>query len=342
MEPVKEQEECICLAHGAGGRLSQVLVQEVIRPFFANAVLDVFHDAALLPASGEERLAFTTDSYVVKPLFFPGGDIGRLAVCGTVNDLAVSGARPLYLSLALVLEEGLSLALLRRVLASMAAAAQEAGVAVVTGDTKVVERGAVDGLFINTAGVGAVPAGRDVTARRARPGQRILLSGSLGDHSLAVMAQRHGLTLPGEVASDCAPLAAMLAEVFRAAPGVAVLRDPTRGGLATALQELAAQGEVAMEIDEERLPVKPAVQAACDLLGFDPLYLANEGKCVLLVEPEDCEAALAALRRHPLGRDAVCLGEVTSGPAGRVVLRTLVGGKRLLTLLEGDQLPRIC
>ncbi|MEA4836061.1 MAG: hydrogenase expression/formation protein HypE [Anaeromusa sp.] len=335
------KEEQIRMAHGAGGRLSRLLVEEVIRPYFGNEVLDVMHDAALLPQQ-EGRLAFTTDSYVVKPLFFPGGDIGRLAVCGTVNDLAVSGAKPLYLSMALVLEEGLPLSTLRRVLASMAQAAKEAEVLIVTGDTKVVERGAVDGLFINTAGVGVVPDGRDVTARRAREGQHILISGFLGDHALAVMAERHGLTLPEAVRSDCAPLAAMLQEVLDEVPQVAVLRDPTRGGLATALQEIAAQGSVSMELEEALLPVRQEVKATCDLLGFDPLYMANEGKCLLLVEPEDGERVLRILQKHAHGRDACRIGSVTKGIAGKVSIRTLVGGVRLLGQLEGDQLPRIC
>ena len=339
MVPVKEEQ--IRMAHGAGGRLSRLLVEEVIRPYFSNEVLDVMHDAALLPHQ-EGRLAFTTDSYVVKPLFFPGGDIGRLAVCGTVNDLAVSGAKPLYLSMALVLEEGLPLVTLQRVLASMAQAAKEAGVWIVTGDTKVVERGAVDGLFINTAGVGVVPEGLDVTARGARVGQHILISGFLGDHALAVMAERHGLTLPEAVRSDCAPLAAMLQDVLAEVPQVAVLRDPTRGGLATALQEIAAQGSVSMELEEALLPVRQEVKATCDLLGFDPLYMANEGKCLLLVEPEDGERVLRILQKHAHGRDACRIGSVTKGIAGKVSVRTLVGGVRLLGQLEGDQLPRIC
>ena len=339
MVPVKEEQ--IRMAHGAGGRLSRLLVEEVIRPYFSNEVLDVMHDAALLPHQ-EGRLAFTTDSYVVKPLFFPGGDIGRLAVCGTVNDLAVSGAKPLYLSMALVLEEGLPLVTLQRVLASMAQAAKEAGVWIVTGDTKVVERGAVDGLFINTAGVGVVPEGLDVTARGARVGQHILISGFLGDHALAVMAERHGLMLPEAVRSDCAPLAAMLQDVLAEVPQVAVLRDPTRGGLATALQEIAAQGSVSMELEEALLPVRQEVKATCDLLGFDPLYMANEGKCLLLVEPEDGERVLRILQKHAHGRDACRIGSVTKGIAGKVSVRTLVGGVRLLGQLEGDQLPRIC
>lgn len=338
---VAVKEEQIRMAHGAGGRLSRLLVEEVIRPYFSNEVLDVMHDAALLPQQ-EGRLAFTTDSYVVKPLFFPGGDIGRLAVCGTVNDLAVSGAKPLYLSMALVLEEGLPLATLRRVLASMAQAAKEAGVWIVTGDTKVVERGAVDGLFINTAGVGVVPDGVDVTVRRVRAGQHVLISGFLGDHALAVMAERHGLTLPETVWSDCAPLSAMLQEVLAEVPQVAVLRDPTRGGLATALQEIATQGSVSMELEEALLPVRPEVKAACDLLGFDPLYMANEGKCLLLVEPEDSERVLGVLQKHAHGRDACRIGYVTKGTEGKIGIRTLIGGVRLLGQLEGDQLPRIC
>lgn len=331
----------ITLAHGSGGKLSQELIGEIMLPAFANPIAAAMHDAAAFAVDGG-RMAFTTDSYVVKPLFFAGGDIGRLAVCGTVNDLAVSGARPLYLSAGFILEEGFPVADLRRIVASMRAAADEAGVAIVTGDTKVVEKGAADGIFINTAGVGAVIADTDIAPRRIRPGQTILLSGTLGDHAVTIMAGRHGLTLPAAVTSDCAPLSDMIAGVLAAVPQVAVLRDPTRGGLAATLNELAQQAGVGLLVDETAIPVKPEVAAVCDILGFDPLYLANEGKVVAIVETNYAQAVLAAMQRHPLGRAAAIIGQVQAASAGQVGLRTAIGGLRLLDMPVGDQLPRIC
>lgn len=334
-------EEKILLAHGSGGKLSHELVEGIMVPAFANDILAQMHDAAQFPCQAG-RLAFTTDSFVVKPPFFPGGDIGKLAVCGTVNDLAMAGAAPAYLSAAFIIEEGFLTADLRRIAASMGRTAAAAGIKIVTGDTKVVEKGAVDGIYINTAGVGFIPDGVDINPRRARPGQRIILNGYLGDHSLAVMGERHGLTLPEEVVSDCAPLGGLVREILSVAPDVAVLRDPTRGGLATALNEIAQAAGVGILIDETALPIRPAVAAVCDILGLDPLYMANEGKVLVFVENDKAEEVLMAMRRHHLGRDSRIIGEVAATPAGQVGLRTAIGGVRLLDMLVDDQLPRIC
>ncbi|SDF68380.1 hydrogenase expression/formation protein HypE [Sporolituus thermophilus] len=334
--------ERIQLAHGSGGKLSHDLVREVMLPAFANAALAEMHDGAKVTAGGA-RLAFTTDSYVVKPLFFAGGDIGKLAVCGTVNDLAMTGAVPLYLSAGFIIEEGFAIDDLRRIVVSMRRAADEAGVAIVTGDTKVVEKGAVDGLYINTAGVGVLLDGVDISPRRVRPGQDIILSGPIGDHAIAIMSERHGLTLPASVTSDCAPLAGLVKAILTAVPdGVAVLRDPTRGGIATTLNEIASQAQVGIFLDETAIPVRPAVQAVCEILGFDPLYLANEGKMLVFVEQVFTEQVLNIMNAHPYGREARVIGRVTAQPAGQVGLRTAIGGMRLLDMLVGDQLPRIC
>ncbi|EAX46500.1 hydrogenase expression/formation protein HypE [Thermosinus carboxydivorans Nor1] len=334
--------ERIKLAHGSGGKLSHDLVREVMLPAFANAALAEMHDGAKVTVGGA-RLAFTTDSYVVKPLFFAGGDIGKLAVCGTVNDLAMTGAEPLYLSAGFIIEEGFAIDDLRRIVASMRRAADEAGVAIVTGDTKVVEKGAVDGLYINTAGVGVLPSGVDISPKRVRPGQDIILSGPIGDHAIAVMSERHGLTLPEEVVSDCAPLAGLVKAILTAVPdGVVLLRDPTRGGVATTLNEIATQAQVGIFLDETAIPVRPAVQAVCEILGFDPLYLANEGKMLVFVEQAFTEQVLNIMNVHPYGREARVIGRVTKQPAGQVGLRTAIGGVRLLDMLVGDQLPRIC
>jgi hydrogenase expression/formation protein HypE len=336
-----KQDARIQMAHGSGGKLSHDLVNTVMWPAFANPILGQMHDGALLTVNGA-RLAFSTDSYVVKPLFFSGGDIGKLAVCGTVNDLAMTGAVPLYLSAGFILEEGFPLVDLERIVASMRQAASEAGVQIVTGDTKVVEKGAVDGVYINTAGIGSIPDGITITGSQARPGQDIILSGYLGDHALAVMSERHGLTLPLTVSSDCAPLNGLVQAMLTAVPEVAVLRDPTRGGVATTLNEIALQSKVGILLEEDALPVRPAVQAACDILGFDPLYLANEGKLLAFVERKDTARILDIMRGHRYGTAARVIGTVTQQPAGQVGLRTVVGGVRLLDMLVGDQLPRIC
>jgi hydrogenase expression/formation protein HypE len=333
--------ETILLGHGSGGRLTAELIRDIFLPAFSNSVLSQLNDQAVVSVNGV-RLAFTTDSFVVKPLFFPGGDIGRLAVHGTVNDLAVGGAQPLFLSAAFIIEEGFSIEALKQVVDSLRAAAEEAGVTVVTGDTKVVEKGSGDGLFINTSGVGLVPAGLELSADRARPGDRILLSGSVGDHGIAILAQREGLEFDSEIESDSAPLHTLVRAMLEAGGGIRCMRDPTRGGLSSALNEIAAQSRVRMTIEEEKLPVREEVRGACELLGLDPLYVANEGKLIAVVAPEDAEKILMAMRNHPLGRDAQVIGVVTESNSGLVTMRTTLGTTRIVDMLAGDQLPRIC
>jgi len=335
------QEELILLGHGSGGRLSHDLIKNIMVSAFANPLLAELHDGARFSIGGT-KLAFTTDSYVVKPRFFPGGDIGKLAVCGTVNDLAMCGATPLYLSAGFILEEGLPVVELKQIVESMRATAKIAGVDIVTGDTKVVERGAVDGIYINTAGIGAVLPQADITARRVKPGQVVIVSGYLGDHAIAVMSERHGLTLPAQIISDCAPLNGLIQELLTEVPAISMLRDPTRGGLATTLNEIAADAGVGIVLEESALPVRPEVQAVCELLGFEPLYLANEGKVVTFVEKEYSEKVLRIMRQHPVSAAACIIGTVTDKAAGQVALRTMVGGLRLLDMLSGEQLPRIC
>jgi hydrogenase expression/formation protein HypE len=288
------------------------------------------------------RLAFTTDSFVVRPLFFPGGDIGKLAVHGTVNDLAVGGAVPQFLAAAFILEEGLALDNLRRIVASMREACEEAGVALVTGDTKVVDRGKGDQVFITTTGIGTVPEGRLLSIRNARPGDRILVSGTLGDHGIAIMSVREGIEFETVLESDTAPLAGLTAAMLRACPRIRCMRDPTRGGLSSTLSELATASRVGVRLAEEALPIRPEVHAACEMLGLDPLYVANEGKLVAVVSPEDAERVLEVMRAHPLGRNAALIGEVVADHPGIVLLRSVVGGERVVTLLAGEQLPRIC
>ncbi len=351
-------DDRILLAHGSGGVLSHELIEDVFARHFANPLLDPLGDSAVADALPPGRLAFTTDSYVVQPLFFPGGDIGKLAVCGTVNDVAVVGATPLYLSAGFILEEGLPMETLQRVVVSMAETAQAAGVQIATGDTKVVNRGAADGLFINTAGIGVVPVGVALGPHHLRPGDAILVNGPLGDHGIAVMLKREGLAFGSTLESDCAPLNGLVAAILNAAPGlVRCMRDATRGGLATVLNEwvrgarrVSCSGdsgpptvsEVGIDLEETNIPVREGVRAACEFLGLDPLYAANEGKLVVAVAPEAGEAVLAALREHPLGRDAALIGHVTAEHAGRVVIRTPYGGRRILQMLTGAQLPRIC
>ncbi len=332
-------EDRVLLAHGAGGRLSHELVAH-LAAVLGEACQNQMDDAAVLELGG--RLAFTTDSYVVTPLVFPGGDIGRLAVCGTVNDLAMNGAQPRYLSLALIIEEGLALAELDDIMRSIKGAAEEAGVKVVTGDTKVVAHGAADRLFVNTAGLGVVPPGIEVSGANAKPGDAVLLSGPVGEHGLTILSQREGLQFSGELKSDCAPLNGLVAALLAACPTTHALRDPTRGGLATTLNEIAAQSGVSLTVEEEAIPVRPPVASLCQLLGLDPYYIANEGKLVAFVPEAQAGAALAALRRHPAGREAARIGQVTAGPAGRVTLRTRLGTHRVLAMLAGDLLPRIC
>jgi hydrogenase expression/formation protein HypE len=331
----------IVLGHGSGGRLSADLMRQIFLPAFSNPLLDRLDDQAIFEIGGA-RVAFTTDSFVVKPLFFPGGDIGSLAVHGTVNDLAMGGARPLYLSAGFILEEGLSTEVLQAVAASMARAAAEAGVAIVTGDTKVVEKGKGDGLFINTTGIGIVPDGVRLSASNARPGDRIILSGAIGDHGIAIMAQREGLEFECDIVSDSAPLHGLVADMLSVPNAIRCLRDPTRGGLSSALNEIAAQSKVSIDIDESKILVRDDVKGACELLGLDPLYVANEGKLVAIVAPDAADELVSVMRRNPRGRDAVIIGTVGNRHAGLVTMRTVFGSTRIVDLLAGDQLPRIC
>ncbi len=333
--------QAIALAHGGGGRLMQELIRRAFLPAFNNAWLAQLHDGAVCAVDGGQ-LAFTTDSYVVQPLFFPGGDIGRLAVYGTVNDLAMCGAKPLYLSAGFILEEGLPLETLMRVVTSMAEAARAAGVAVVTGDTKVVDRGKGDGMFINTAGVGRVFQGAAVAPQRVQPGDAILLSGDLGRHGLAVLSVREGVAFAGDIRSDSAPVHGVVEELFSSDIEVHCLRDLTRGGLASALNEIAAAARVGMAIDEGAIPVSEPVRGACELLGLDPLYVANEGRFVAFVPEAEAHKALAVMRRHEVSHGAAIIGRVTNSEERAVVLTTVLGTRRLLDLLSGEQLPRIC
>jgi len=333
----------IDMGHGAGGKAMAQLIDEIFARAFTNDYLAQGDDGAVLPAPAPgERLVMATDAHVVSPLFFPGGDIGCLSVHGTINDVAVMGARPLYLAASFILEEGFPLADLKRIVDSMAAASREAGVPVVTGDTKVVEQGKGDGVFISTTAVGALPAGRSLSGANAQPGDVILVSGTLGDHGMAIMAQRESLAFDSEIVSDTAALHGLIADLLAAVPTVRVLRDPTRGGLATTLNEIATQSGVGMTLDEKAIPVREQVDAACELLGLDPLYVANEGKLVVIVPADAAEAALAAMRDHPLGREAARIGEVTTDLNHFVQIRTSFGGKRMVDWLSGEQLPRIC
>ena len=331
----------ILLAHGGGGRLMHDLLETIFLPAFANPALEARHDSAVLDVGGT-RLAFTTDAYVVRPLFFPGGDIGTLAVNGTVNDLAMSGARPLWLSAGFILEEGLPIDTLTRVVASMRQSAQAADVQLVTGDTKVVDQGKGDGIFICTAGVGQVAHALDIAPRSVRPGDAILLSGDLGRHGVAIISVREGLAFESPIESDCTPLAAPVLALLEAGIQLHCLRDLTRGGLATALIEIAQGSGLHLLIDEAFIPVTEAVQGACELLGFDPLYVANEGRLVAFVPAAEADRAVAILRAHPQGTGACRIGQVASDPAGQVTLRSRIGASRFLDLLSGEQLPRIC
>jgi len=329
--------ERILLAHGSGGRLSHELIKTLFQKHLGNPYLDQMNDASLLP--GQKQIAVTTDSFVVSPLFFRGGNIGKLAVCGTVNDLAVSGAIPKFLTLALILEEGLPMDQLERIVESVAETAAEAGVAIVCGDTKVVERGSADKIFINTTGIGYI-TDRLVGPERIRPGDEILITGTIGDHGIAILSEREGLEFQTPVVSDCAPLNGLIDAFYL--PGVKCMRDPTRGGVATTLNELAQQAGVSMLLVEEQLPLSLSVEGACEMLGLEPLYLANEGKVLVIVAPEVADEILLNMKAHPLGRNATRIGQVQEGKSGLVLLETPLGGKRIVGMLEGEHLPRIC
>lgn len=331
----------VLLGHGSGGKMTADLIARYFLPAFRNSYLERLDDQAVLNVAGG-RLAFTTDAHVVTPLFFPGGDIGMLAVNGTVNDLAMAGARPLYLSAAFILEEGFPLADLARIVESMSAAAKNAGVLLVTGDTKVVDRGKADGCFITTSGVGIITHDQQITAMGARPGDLVILSGAIAEHGMTIMAARADLEVESPVASDSMPLHEMVLEMLETGGEIHCLRDPTRGGVATALNEIARQSEVGMVLEEDVILLREPVRGICELLGFDPLYVANEGKLLAIVEPRSAERVLTAMRRRAEGQDARVIGEVVEDPERLVVLKTRVGGRRIVDMLQGDQLPRIC
>ncbi len=329
------------MTHGGGGRAMADLIRDLFQRHLSNAYLDQGNDAALLPVAAG-RLVVSTDGHVISPLFFPGGDIGSLSVHGTLNDVAMAGAKPLYLTAGFILEEGFPLADLERIVISMAAAAREAGVPIVTGDTKVVEKGKGDGVFITTTGVGTVPDGVEISAKRVKPGQAVLLSGSMGDHGVAILSKRENLEFETEIKSDSAALHTLVAAMVAAVPGIAMLRDPTRGGLAATLNEIAHAAKVGMALEESAIPVKPDVHAACELLGLDPLHVANEGKLICICEKSDAETLLAVMRAHEKGVDAAIIGEVIADDACLIRMKTGFGGARVVDWLAGEQLPRIC
>jgi hydrogenase expression/formation protein HypE len=335
------KHDTIVLGHGSGGKLSVDLVHDIFLPAFANPVLAKLNDQAVVAINGS-RIAVTTDSFVVSPLFFPGGDIGSLAVHGTVNDLAMGGAQPAFLSASFIIEEGLEIDVLRQVVASMREAAESAGVQIITGDTKVVEKGKGDGLFINTTGIGLVPDGIELSAEKARSGDKVLLSGPIGDHGIAILAQREGMEFESTIESDSAPLHTLAAEILNVTRGIRCMRDPTRGGVSSALNEIATQSQVGIELNETAIPIREEVKGACEMLGLDPLYVANEGKLIAIVESASADAVLATMRAHALGRRAQVIGTITSSHPALVTMRTQLGTTRIVDMLAGDQLPRIC
>jgi hydrogenase expression/formation protein HypE len=333
--------DTVMLAHGGGGRLSHQLIEKLFISQFSNEYLSQNHDGAVINIGGT-RIAYSTDSYVVNPVFFPGGNIGELAINGTINDIAMCGAKPLYISLGLIIEEGLPMDELWTIVQSMQKAAAAAGVAIVTGDTKVVDRNKGDKIYINTSGIGIVPEGGNSNPLQVRPGDVILLSGFIADHGIAIMSAREGLQFQTTVISDTAALHGLVASMLAASRNIRVLRDPTRGGIASTLNELSMTCKLEFSIMEDQIPVRDEVQAACELLGFDPLYVANEGKLLAIVPPEDAELILATMKAHPLGRDAAIIGSVTSIPQAGVVMKTRIGSSRIVDMLSGEQLPRIC
>jgi len=334
-------DDYILLAHGNGGKFTSRLIQSCFLPYLKDPVLNQLNDQAIVDVENC-RIAFTTDSFVVHPLFFPGGDIGKLAVCGTVNDLAVGGAIPLYLSAGFIIEEGFAVAEISKISSSLSAAAAEAGVRIVTADTKVVERGACDKLFINTSGIGIISRGVDLGPHRVRTGDKIILSGYLGDHGIAILSSRKGIEFETSITSDCAPLNLLVNDLLPHAHAIKAMRDPTRGGLGTLLNEIARQSGTGMTIYEDRIPIREEVQGVCEILGLDPLYLPNEGKLVAFVEAEHAEVFLTAMKKNPLGTDACIIGETAEKPAGKVIMETRVGGSRMIDMLVAEDLPRIC
>lgn len=331
----------ILLPHGSGGRATHELVERVFLKRLNNPILNQLNDQAVFQMEGS-RLAFSTDSYVVDPIFFPGGDIGKLAVCGTVNDIAMSGATPMYLSAGFIIEEGFPLKELERVLDSMKEAAEIAQVSIVAGDTKVVTKGGADKIFINTSGVGIVPGEVDISGHNAKVGDKVIVSGPIGDHGIAVLSKREGLEFETDLISDCAPLNHLVADMLKVSKSIHTLRDPTRGGLATILNEVSSQSNVGIIIYEDSIPIRPEVSGACELLGLDPLYVANEGRVVTFVVPQDANLVLAAMRENIYGKEAEIIGEVVAEPEGKVLMRSKIGGTRIVDMLTGEQLPRIC
>ncbi len=335
------KEERILLAHGTGGKKMHDLIEGFFCPKFNNPLLSQLEDAASFTAE-EKYIAFSTDSYVVSPLFFPGGNIGKLAICGTVNDVAMRGAIPKYISVAFILEEGFLLADLEKILDSMVESAEEAGVVIATGDTKVVEKGGADEIFINTTGVGFIPDNVNISATRAEPGDQIIISGTIGDHGITIMSKREGLEFKTSLKSDCAPLNHLIKDILGVTKDIKVLRDPTRGGISSTLNEIANQSKVGLLIQEDKVPIKKSVQGACEMLGFDPFQVANEGKLIAIVPKEKTEEVLSAMKNNIYGKDAVVIGEVVDDPKNRAMVKTAVGATRILDMLIGEQLPRIC
>jgi len=331
----------ILLDHGSGGKISHSLTTDMLLPVFDNPILGQLNDGAIFELEGM-RFAFSTDSYTVDPIFFPGGNIGDLAINGTVNDVAMCGGDPVYLSVGLIIEEGFSMTDLEKIISEMGMAAETAGVTVVTGDTKVVPKGAVDKIFINTSGIGLIPPNVDIASHHAKPGDQIILSGTIADHGITILTRREGLSFKTSITSDTAPLNHMVKQMLTTGRGIHVLRDPTRGGVGTALNEIAEKSKIGIKIYEEKIPLKKEVAAACELLGFDPLYLANEGKLLAFVCAEDTDAVLAAIKTNPFGKDAAVIGEVVEDHIGKVILETRIGGMRIVDMLAGEQLPRIC
>jgi hydrogenase expression/formation protein HypE len=335
-------ENIITLAHGSGGAATLKLIDQVFKKHFNNEILSVGDDSARLNISCNNNLVFTTDSFVVTPVFFSGGNIGKLAICGTVNDLSTSGAKPMYLSCGFIIEEGFSIDELEKIVEAMSITAAECGVQIVTGDTKVVQKGAADKIFINTTGIGVVPDGISISGSNAKAGDKIILSGTMGDHGSCILLERENLGFQAQINSDCAPLNGLVNDILQITSDIHVLRDPTRGGVATTLNEIAAQSNVSIIIEEEKLPIKKEVHGVCELLGMDPLYMANEGKLLCFVPAEKAEAVLDAMKKNKYGKGACVIGEVVKAGEAKVLLRALSGGTRIITLLAGDQLPRIC